>query len=163
MIIWKLLFVNDGSKDDVSKFVQKYKDKILYIYKENGGPASARNAGINKATGKYIAFLDSDDLWSKEKLVKQVDFMEKTNAIWSHTNYSFFQDSNENKVYKEMKVSYFKGKVFPQCLLSNPIATPCVMIRNSYLQKNPYIRFPEEMRYGQDSFYVAKIGYRKIH
>jgi len=144
--------VNDGSKENLSEFNKKYSDKITYISKENGGPGSARNVGIEEAKGEYIAFLDSDDLWREDKLEKQVNVMNETKAIWSHTNYLLFRDRDPHHVYKRIDVSDFQGMVFPKCLLSAPIATPCVMIRSSYLKENPMMRFLEKMRYGQDSF-----------
>ena len=148
----EIIVVNDGSKEDVSKFIQKYQDKLIYILKENGGPASARNVGIDKATGEYIAFLDSDDIWCKNKIEKQVELMDRTKAIWSHTNYSLFIDNNQRKLYKKIDVSHYRGNVFPKCLLSSPIATPCVMVSSRYLKENKSVRFAEEMRYGEDGF-----------
>ena len=61
----EIILVNDGSLDDSRKiakeYSEKYKDKIIYLEKENGGLSDARNYGIPYATGEYIAFLDSDD------------------------------------------------------------------------------------------------------
>lgn len=148
----EIIVINDGSKEDVSEFVRIYQGKIRYFFKENGGPGSARNFGIEKAAGEYIAFLDSDDFWCENKLEKQVALMNMTDAIWSHTSYSLFQDREPHKVYKRIDASDYQGMVFPKCLLSSPIATPCVMIKASYLKENPKVRFSEKMRYGQDSY-----------
>ena len=61
----EIVLVNDGSTDDSGKIAKeyalKYKDKIIYLEKENGGLSDARNYGMNYATGQYIAFVDSDD------------------------------------------------------------------------------------------------------
>jgi glycosyltransferase involved in cell wall biosynthesis len=149
---FEIIVVNDGSKEDVTEFCRTYQGKIKYFCTENRGPGAARNLGIEKATGEYIAFLDSDDLWCEGKLEKQVDLMKTTNAIWSHTSYSFFQDQEPQKVRKRIDVSDYQGMVFPKCLLSVPIATPCVMIQAAYLRENTRIRFSEKMRYGQDSY-----------
>ena len=70
---YEIIVVNDGSKEDVSDFLKKYGDKIKYYEKENGGAASARNEGIKRAEGDYIAFLDSDDLWTPQKLSVQLE------------------------------------------------------------------------------------------
>ena len=158
---FEIIVINDGSYEDLSIFLYKYEDKIIYRRIVNQGPGHARNFGISLAKGKYLAFLDSDDIWCKQKLNLQVNFMEKTNATWSHTNYSFFKDENPAQTIKKLDLSHFKGMVFPKCLASTPIATPCVMIRCKYLRDNPTIRFSENMRYGEDLFLWINIAYRE--
>ena len=70
------LVIDDGSTDDTATLVDKWKREdripILYVYKENGGPATARNLGIEEAIGDYIAFLDSDDIWLPNKIEIQI-------------------------------------------------------------------------------------------
>lgn len=148
----EIIIVNDGSQEDVTEFLQMYHGKIKYHHKENGGPGAARNFGIEKAAGEFLAFLDADDLWCAEKLEKQVALMESTDAVWSHTSYSLFQSQEPHRAYKRVDVADYQGMVFPRCLVSAPIATPCVMIRARILQENPALRFSEKMRYGQDGF-----------
>jgi glycosyltransferase involved in cell wall biosynthesis len=154
----EIIVVNDGSPENVDDFLAKYGDKIIYILKENGGPASARNLGIDKATGEYIAFLDSDDIWLNNKIEKQISLMEISKAIWSHTSYSLFLNKEQSKVFKRIDVADYKGMIFPKCLHSSPIATPCVMIKASYLKNNPHIRFAEHMRYGEDSYLWSNLA-----
>jgi len=60
---YEILIVDDGSTDDTADAVRQYGEKIRYIYQENQGPGAARNKGISVATGEYVVFLDSDDLW----------------------------------------------------------------------------------------------------
>jgi glycosyltransferase involved in cell wall biosynthesis len=69
--------VDDGSTDDTREKLQIFGDRILYIYKQNGGACSARNIGIKKATGEYIALLDCDDIYYPEKIAKSVECLEK--------------------------------------------------------------------------------------
>ncbi len=64
----EIIVVDDGSTDDTANRVKKYGDRISYIYKTNGGQASAFNAGVEAANGEIIAFLDSDDYWAPSKL-----------------------------------------------------------------------------------------------
>ena len=95
---WELLLVDDCSTDDSSKVINKiiasnesaHKDKVQVILSEkNGGAALARNIGLSKAEGRYIAYLDADDLWFPDKLKKQIGFMEETGAAFSFTAYEF--------------------------------------------------------------------------
>jgi glycosyltransferase involved in cell wall biosynthesis len=64
----EVIVVDDGSTDDTAERLKKYGDRIRYIYKENGGQASALNAGVEASQGEFVAFLDSDDFWYPEKL-----------------------------------------------------------------------------------------------
>ncbi len=74
---WELIIVDDGSRDDSAKIIQSFQDeRIRYFYQENAGVSCARNTGIAQARGKYIAFLDADDLYLPENLEKKVNFLE---------------------------------------------------------------------------------------
>ena len=98
---WELLLVDDCSTDKSSKTAKEYqkKDKrIKYIkLKENSGAAVARNTALENSKGRFIAYLDSDDLWSKEKLKKQIDFMIKNNYAFTCTDYEKI-DEEDNKL-----------------------------------------------------------------
>lgn len=72
---WECIIVNDGSTDHTEETAKKWAEKdprFIYIYKKNGGLSSARNAGLEKASGDYIQFLDSDDLIHREKFSKSL-------------------------------------------------------------------------------------------
>lgn len=77
----EILVVNDGSTDDTPEALKTYGDAIRVIDKPNGGLSSARNRGIDEASGRYIAFLDADDRWLPEKLARQVEVMESDTRI----------------------------------------------------------------------------------
>ena len=88
---WELIVVDDGSTDQTPSVLQeRYDSRIIYIYQENQGESAARNRGLYSATGEYVAFLDSDDLWHPKKLQRQIEvFAEKpelglvsTQAYW---------------------------------------------------------------------------------
>lgn len=69
---FEIIVVDDGSTDNTKETLGRYYDKIKFFYKNNGGVSSARNFGVKHALGKYIAFLDSDDLWYPDKLQRQI-------------------------------------------------------------------------------------------
>jgi glycosyltransferase involved in cell wall biosynthesis len=68
----EVLVVDDGSTDRTRATVEARGDRVRYLWQPNAGPAAARNAGIAAATGAFISFLDSDDLWHAEKLARQI-------------------------------------------------------------------------------------------
>jgi glycosyltransferase involved in cell wall biosynthesis len=72
----EVIVIDDGSSDGTRHVCEQFPN-IFYRYQKNSGPANARNAGIGVAKGKYIAFLDADDVWTAGKLVKQVNLMER--------------------------------------------------------------------------------------
>ena len=96
---WELLIVDDCSTDNTDAIVDEFQDKrIRYIKNEkNSGAAISRNRALREAKGRWIAFLDSDDLWKPEKLEKQIQFMKKKRCYFSYTNYEEI-DANGNKM-----------------------------------------------------------------
>lgn len=86
---WELLFVDDCSTDDSLKIVSGFQDDRIRIFKneKNSGAAVSRNYALREAKGRWIAFLDSDDLWEPEKLEKQLAFMQNNGYHFSYTNY----------------------------------------------------------------------------
>lgn len=87
---WELIIVDDCSNDGTDDVVKRFllDERIKYRKNEmNKGAAISRNRALREARGKWIAFLDSDDLWFPNKLEKQIDFMEKHQYHFSYTNY----------------------------------------------------------------------------
>ncbi|HIW50310.1 MAG TPA: glycosyltransferase [Candidatus Blautia intestinavium] len=150
---YEIIVVNDGSPENMTEFLAQYSNKIKYIKKENGGPSTARNAGIEIATGKYIAFLDSDDRWLPKKLKTQLEYMKKNDVIWSYCGYRTF-GGGESVEYKmtDSDIPIVHRYNTPY------IATPCVMIERQYLVDCPNVRFNPDLRYGQDSYFWLMIN-----
>lgn len=96
----ELIIVDDCSKDGSWEYVQRYVEgdtKVtVFQLEKNGGAAAARNYGIKQAKGKYLAFLDSDDLWHSEKLTKQVEFMENNDYAFTFTNYKMIDEAGND-------------------------------------------------------------------
>jgi len=96
---WELIIVDDVSTDNSREVVKEYvaKDKRIKLIElsENGGAAIARNKGIEVAEGRFIAFLDSDDLWKETKLEKQVNFMLENDYAFTCTDYEQLVDDTK--------------------------------------------------------------------
>ena len=86
---FELIIVDDCSTDRTINIVKKYNDPRirLFVNKSNSGAAYCRNQAIKESKGKFIAFLDADDLWAKDKLEKQIQFMESNHYDFSYTKY----------------------------------------------------------------------------
>lgn len=88
---WEVIIIDDCSTDNTAEVVKEYirKDSRIKYYRlqQNSGAAVARNKAIDLANGKYMAFLDSDDIWFPEKLTKQINFMKKNNYGFTCTSY----------------------------------------------------------------------------
>ncbi len=93
---WEIIIVDDCSTDNTDDVLSQFlTDKRIRYFKNenNSGAAASRNRALREAKGKWIAFLDSDDLWACDKLEKQVAFMENNNYHFSYTKY---EEINEN-------------------------------------------------------------------
>lgn len=141
---WELLIVDDCSTDNTDDAVQPYlvDERIRYIRNEkNSGAAVSRNRALREAKGKWIAFLDSDDLWKAEKLEKQINFMEKNGYHFSYTNYSEIDsDGNLNGVVvtgpKKITKTGFFNYCWPGCLTVMYDAEAVGLIQIANIKKN---------------------------
>lgn len=106
---WEMIIVNDKSNDNTENIIREYAEKDnrirLINLTENSGAAVARNTAIENARGRFIAFLDSDDRWKKDKLKKQLEFMVQNKYGFTFTGYEYIKDENNNKE-KIFKVPY---------------------------------------------------------
>lgn len=159
----EVICINDGSTDNSSEIIEKYSSKYSYIKlfnQENSGVAIARNKGINEAKGKYIAFLDADDIYlDKESLNKMYDIAIKNNANMVSANLRKIKQNGqleENYDYKNAQFTYFTK---PGILKPIEYGIPWAFYKNIYkkdfLIKND-IMFPDLIR-GQDPVFLAKI------
>ena len=94
---WELIIVDDCSTDDSLSIIESFDDARIKVIKNdvNSGAAVSRNNAIEAAEGRFIAFLDSDDLWDKDKLAKHLAFMTDSNISFSFTHYSVLNSDNE--------------------------------------------------------------------
>lgn len=98
---WEMIIVDDVSLDNANKIIEEYvkKDSRIKLIKleKNGGPAIARNKAIEVARGRYIAFLDADDIWYENKLEKQIEFMNEKKLALTYSSYDLI-DEEENEL-----------------------------------------------------------------
>ena len=130
---WELLVIDDCSTKDIQSIVIKFQDKRIHYIRltHNKGVANARNIGIAKAQGRYIAFLDSDDMWHPEKLSMQLAFMQKNHYAFTYTWYRQFTGdiSQLGNLVKTKPVVDYK-----ELLKGNDIGCLTVMIDREQIQ-----------------------------
>ncbi len=128
--------------DKLLKLKKKNKKIKVILNKKNLGVGISRNIGIFKSKGKYIAFIDSDDLWDKKKLETQVNFMKKNNLKFSHTNYNIINKKDQiiGKFVSPKQLTY--SKLINSC----DIGTSTVMIDRSIIHmcKFPKLKTKED-------------------
>jgi glycosyltransferase involved in cell wall biosynthesis len=132
---FELIVVDDGSTDETVKEIKRYGGRVrLLQHSENRGVSAARNKGILHAKGKYIAFLDSDDLWVKGKLKIQVAFLDEnphyplcyTDEIWIRRG---------RRVNPKIKHTKYSGWIFEKCLPLCTISPSSAVMRKTVFSK----------------------------
>lgn len=155
---FEIIVVDDGSDINYRNEIEKMDVRIIYLRQSNQGPSCARNTGMTYAQGELIAFLDSDDTFSENKLEFQVGVM-RTNpsVLLSHTSFSLM-DINGKK-YDQINSGKFTDWVYPAILANCPIATPTVMIRKEVLQ---FARFEEHIHIAEDILFWSNIARKSM-
>lgn len=162
---WELIIVNDGSTDGseriITRLVDEHKDKkIIYIQSENRGPSSARNIGINAASGRYVCFLDSDDQYNRNlfrslKAISEeydicyfgwIEIDEKDGKVLSKYSerYGFINDVEDG-------ISFAKKKYLRKQWICN-----CNAIYKRKLIEEYQITYPEGIYDGEDACFIYK-------
>src|SRR4030043_1054439 len=133
---YEILVIDDGSTDNTQEVLSKYNGKIRYFYKENEGECATLNKGIELSRGKYIAFIDADDLWFPDKLRLQVNFLEQNpdyGAVYSDT-YLFDNKGNLPKTVLQTHKAY-SGQILDKLCLKNFIQQLTMVVRKECFEK----------------------------
>lgn len=136
---WELLLVEDCSTDQTVQVIEEYllrtRDERIRLIRQpaNAGAAKARNTGLSCANGRYIAYLDADDLWVEEKLARQLAFVQEKEAAFSFTGYEF-ADENGRGLGKLVRVPATLS--YKQALRNTTIFTTTVMFDTRKISKD---------------------------
>jgi glycosyltransferase involved in cell wall biosynthesis len=145
----EIILINDGSTEDILKITEivNKNECIKYFSQINAGCSAARNLGIKNSSGEYIAFLDSDDQFYKNKIRSQLYQMAKGNYKVSYTSYD--QANEDNAIKKIYCAELYKHKLnlFPDLISNCNLATPTIMIHRTILDTNKNL-FNENMKNG---------------
>ncbi len=125
----EVIVVDDGSTDNTEEVIKPYRNKINYIKTENGGPAHARNVGMKMASGDYISWLDSDDLYYPYKSELQASFLDKFHEIGMvYTEFSGFDD---NGYFDEYHLKNYHSSAYKSgCVTYDDIFSEKILIKN---------------------------------
>ncbi|HFR4186932.1 glycosyltransferase family A protein [Bacillus cereus] len=155
----EIVIVDDGSKDQSSSIVKnlkkKYPEQIKYILQENQGVSVARNTGIENASGEYISFLDSDDLWHPTKIEKQIESMHKNNMNACYCGYMNFYEETGEKV--ENKTNFVKGNMTKAFLTHQVFAQTSTWIFKKSIVMDHTIHFTPGCSWGEDLEFLFKL------
>jgi len=163
---FEVVCVDDGSSDESPEIISRWDEKIgpdrffLIKNKKNLGLTKSLNLAIEKARGKYMARIDADDFWEKEKLEKQITFLE------SHPEVGIL-GCNFANVYKNGKKKYFTtdetdATIRKNIFKKNPFSHSCVVARLDLMRKVG--GYDDAVRYGQDyELWLRCLSFTKLH
>ena len=135
---WELIFWDNDSQDDSKKIINKFSDNRIKYFKSKKFDRlyKSRNLAIQNAKGEFISFLDTDDLWQKDKLEKQMNFFLKNEGYEIiYSNYYIYDESKKKKFKKFNKVLP-SGIVFKQLLRNYTVGILTVCLRRSLFKDN---------------------------
>ncbi|MBD2778357.1 glycosyltransferase family 2 protein [Iningainema tapete] len=157
----EIIVINDGSKDRTVELVNTVKDSRLKVFSyENGGLPVARNRGISRATGEYISFIDSDDLWTPNKLADQLAALQKRPEAGVAYSWTSVMDENAQVFYSGTPV-FCEGDVYPDLLVCNFIASGSnILVRREAIEETG--EFDPTLRSAEDWDYSLRLA-RKWH
>lgn len=173
---WELILVDDGSVDDTPEVAALYRQRLgsrlKLLTQENAGPGAARNLGIDHASGRFVAFLDSDDEYLPTKLARQLELFERRpnlGLVYCDSTFVDLDGRRHESVFKEKTklacaVPYdeiapglrvCRGSLFDWLIREYFISTICGMVRRDVLTAN--MRFPSDQTYAEEWLFYLKV------
>ena len=137
---WELIFWDNFSEDDSKKIIAKFSDKRIKYFKSTkfNRLYKSRNLAIQNAKGEFISFLDTDDLWQKDKLEKQMNFFSKNEDFEIvYSNYYIYDESKKKKFIKFKKILP-SGIIFKQLLRNYTVGIVTICLRRSIFKDSSF-------------------------
>ena len=158
----EIILVDDGSLDNCGKICDEYKitdKRIKVVHKKNGGLSDARNAGIDVSTGKYIAFIDSDDYVAENYIEILYNLCIENNVLLSECNYKRVQSSDKIETKQDKETCIYTGKEMSKRLYTEDCIRTIVVWNKLYKSELfNELRFPKG-KINEDEFTIYKIFY----
>lgn len=165
----EIVVVDDGSSDDTGDILKKkFGDRIRYLYQPNQGASIARNRGVDESRGKWIAFLDSDDIWERDKLDWQFKALNKFDSLCAacYTDVRLFNHDETRTMFQMAQENYQHGEemgINPDAmrLLVRPGGAGMVICLSSLMGRADVIRkisFDPKLLYSQDSDFMFRLA-----
>lgn len=151
---WELIIIDDASTDNTIEIIEEINDKRLKLFRlnQNIGNYRARNFGICKAKGKYIAMFDADDISLPQRLQMQFDYLEKHKGVGAiGSNYNLIDEHGKIFSKIDRSCSYID---FQMTLLANNFMLQSTIFIRSHLLKKHNIKYDERFKYASDYYFV---------